>query len=201
MRRSGVRSNSRENWPKTTGYQLSPAGYFATVRNTPSGEFAPLTVAMIGRSPSGAFAGTRIATWYRPAKPDASAVPKTCALTPLIFTVTGLAVEYVLSAGTCMPGVTAGLVGPNPVPQRMITSPGFAATVLVGAKVPSFTARLKSCRVATVYFPTHRKNAGWTCWAVAVTAGLVPPDVVTVTGMLPSPTSGASTLICSGLMK
>ena len=43
----------------------------------------------------------------------------------------------------------AGVVGPNPVPHRMITSPGLAATLVVPGNVPFFAARLKSWRVAT----------------------------------------------------
>ena len=69
-----------------------------------------------------------------------------------------------------------------------------AATVAL-PKVPFFTARLASCRVATAWLPGHRKKAGDTVVTVAVTATLVPLGVSTVTGTGPAPTSGACTLI------
>ena len=40
-------------------------------------------------------------------------------------------------------GCITGLVGPNPVPQRMISSPGAAGTVLSPAMAPFFTASVK----------------------------------------------------------
>src|SRR3954451_4918478 len=99
-----------------------------------------------------------MATWYRPAQPEERAQPKTCASALPIFTVTGLQL-YCLSAGTWIPAATGGVVAPNPVPQRITTSPGLAATVAL-LKVPFFTARLASCRVATTWLPGHRKKAG-----------------------------------------
>ena len=100
-----------------------------------------------------------------------------------------------------MPAATGGVVGPKPVPQRISTSPGLAATVVAPAKVPFFTARLASeLRVATTWLFGHRKNAGACATTVAVTAALVPLGVVTVTGTGPVPTSGACTLICVELM-
>src|SRR3974390_1747137 len=114
--------------------------------------------------------------------------------------VTGLQL-YCLSAGTWSPAGTVGVVGPKPVPHRISTSPGFAATVVAPAKVPFLTARLVSCRVATGWLPGHRKKAGARCTTVAVTAVLVPLGVVTVTGTGPVPTSGACTLIWPELMK
>src|SRR6185295_12397539 len=100
-----------------------------------------------------------------------------------------------------MPASTGGVVGPKPVPHRITTSPGFAATVAAPAKVPFLTARLPFWKVATAWLPGHRKNAGAACTTVAVTAALVPLALVTVTGTGPVPTSGACTLTWPGLMK
>src|SRR5450432_325766 len=100
-----------------------------------------------------------------------------------------------------MPAGTGGLVGPKPVPQRVNTSPGLAATVVAPAKVPSLAARLASSRFATTWLLGHRKNAGACCTTVAVNAALLPFPLVTVTGTGPVPTSGACTLIWVGLMK
>jgi hypothetical protein len=90
----------------------------------------------MGQSPLGIELGTWIAIWYRPAKPGASAAPYTIAGMLSIVTVGRVVVEYVVALGTAAPGGATGEVGPNPVPQRMITSPGFAATVVVPGKVP-----------------------------------------------------------------
>src|ERR1035437_4591610 len=99
-----------------------------------------------------------------------------------------------------MPAASGGMVGPKPVPQRISTSPGLAATVVAPGKVPFLTARLASeLRVATAWLPGQRKKAGACTTTSAVTATLVPVGVVTGTG--PAPTSGACTLICPGLMK
>src|ERR1035438_9258990 len=46
-------------------------------------------------------------------------------------------VEYVTAEGTWIPGGAAGIVGPKPVPHRMSTSPGLAATAVAPATVPS----------------------------------------------------------------
>src|SRR5438034_11404872 len=100
-----------------------------------------------------------------------------------------------------MPAATGGVVGPNAVPHRITTSPGFAATVVAPAKVPFLTARLPFWKVATAWLPGHRKNAGCDWTTVAVTAALVPFALVTVTGTGPVPKSGACTLIWPGLMK
>src|SRR5258708_11842317 len=101
-----------------------------------------------------------------------------------------------------MRAATGGVVGPNPVPQRMRTSRGLAAIVVAPAKVPAFAARLASeLRVATAWLLGHRKKAGDCATTLAVTAALVPLGVVTVTGTGPVPTSGACTLICVGLTK
>src|SRR5215475_9879566 len=101
-----------------------------------------------------------------------------------------------------MPSATGGVVGPKPVPHRMITSPGLAATVVAPGNVPSLTARLKSWRVATGWLFGHRKNAGPNCCDVTVDAELVPPSVLTVTAIGPVPTDpGTTALIWVGLMK
>src|SRR5579862_5179394 len=55
-------------------------------------------------------------------------------LTPLIFTLTGLMVGAAPENG--WPGVTAGFVGPKPVPNTATLSPGFAATVGYPSEVP-----------------------------------------------------------------
>src|ERR1700720_1475924 len=116
-----------------------------------------------------------------------------------MVTIGDVAVAYVLSPGTAEPTGAGGLVGPNPVAHRMSTSPGLAATVVAPAKVPAFTAKLKSCRVATTWLPGHRKNAGLYKLAVVV-ADAEPAGVVTVTVTGPGPMSGASTLSWPGVM-
>src|SRR5690349_18230782 len=105
------------------------------------------------------------------------AAPKTSASVPPTATFTGLVVEKVELAGICTPKGAAGVVGPKPVPQRMITSPGFAGVVALPS-VPFFTASVKSWRVATGYFPPQRKNAGSTEFEFTVAAALVPPVAV-----------------------
>jgi hypothetical protein len=57
----------------------------------------------------------------------------------LIVIVNVVAATYVLSPGAGTPVGAAGLEGPNPVPQSMITSPGFAAMVVAPANVLAFT--------------------------------------------------------------
>src|SRR5438552_17907735 len=97
-------------------------------------------------------------------------------------TLPAIAVEGIIPAGT------AGLVGPNPVPQRMITSPGLAGTVVLPAKVPFLTAQLKSWRVATAALPGQRKNAGLAVWELTVAGAPAPPvAVVTLTDIVPVP--------------
>src|SRR5258708_35381472 len=113
----------------------------------------------------------------------------------LIVTSGKIVVEYVLSDGTGAPNGAIGLVGPKPVPHRIITSPGFAGMVVVPEKVPFLTAQLKSWRVATGWPLRHSKNAGPYWFDGTVNVGLVPPGVVTVNGKGPNPTSGASRLI------
>src|SRR5688572_16495150 len=128
------------------------------------------------------------------------AAPNTVAGVPPTVTDTGLSVVYVLSEGICAPN-GADFAGPKPVPQRMITSPGLAAVVVTPSKVPFLTANVKSWRVATGYFPAHRKNAGAIVVELTVEAALVPPELLTVTDIVPVPTSGATALIWVGLTK
>src|SRR5438128_11841253 len=99
-----------------------------------------------------------------------------------------------------MPAGAAGLVGPNPVPHRIMMSPGFAATVVAPANVPAFAAKEKFCRVATAWLPGHKKNAGPCAIAdTAVNALLAAPATATVTDTGPAPTSGTKRLIWVGL--
>src|SRR5271154_3796334 len=94
-----------------------------------------------------------------------------------------------------------GLVGPKPVPQRMIVSPGLAATVGV-PKVPFLTASVKSGKWDAMGCPLgHSKNAGPYWLEVTMNVLLVPPLVATVTGREPNPTSGTIKLIWPGEMK
>src|SRR5689334_1405822 len=83
----------------------------------------------------------------------------------------------------------------------MITSPGLAAAVVCPGKVPFLTAKLLSCRVAMLYLPVHRKNAGLAVWAVTLAGELVTPEWVTVTDIVPVPASGQRALIWVGLTK
>src|ERR1019366_873180 len=108
---------------------------------------------------------------------------------------------YLGPRGTATPAGAAGIVGPNPVAQRMITSPGLAGVVVAPENVPALTAKLKSWRVATGWLPGHGKKAGPYWLAVVGNAALVPPAVVTVTEVGPGATSGASTLIWPGERK
>jgi hypothetical protein len=57
-----------------------------------------------------------------------SAAPYTAAETSSMVTVGSVLVEYVVSLGVSTPAGAAGVVGPKPVPHRMIVSPGLAGT-------------------------------------------------------------------------
>jgi hypothetical protein len=57
-------------------------------------------------------------------------------------TVTGFAVEYSEVAGTVIPTGIAGVVGPKPVPHKMITESGLAGVVTAPATAPFFAATL-----------------------------------------------------------
>src|SRR5437899_155019 len=114
-----------------------------------------------------------------------------------IVTLTGDTTLHTWFAGGKVPGATAGFVVPNPVPQRMIGSPGFAGTVAVPGNRPEAPTRLKSSRVATVYFPFHRKKAGDAACNCALDAAPFAPLLLTSTATGPSALSaGACTLIC-----
>src|ERR1700722_5667261 len=156
--------------------------------------------ATTAQSPSASDSGTWIATWYKPANPGASAAPYTVAGRLSMVTVGSALVEYVVSPGVSTPTGAAGVVGPKPVPHRMIVSPGFAGTVVEPANVPLFAAKLKSCRVATTWLLGHGKNAGPNGLDVTVNAALDPAEFFTTTCCEPEPTSGTTKLICPGLM-
>jgi hypothetical protein len=49
-------------------------------------------------------------------------------------------VEYTWLVEVATPIGAVGLVGPNPVPHRITTSPGFAGTVAAPGNVPAFAA-------------------------------------------------------------
>ena len=101
-----------------------------------------------------------------------------------------------------MPAATGGVVGPKPVPQRISTSPGLAATVVAPGE-SAVLHRQTAIRIARGHCLTAgpeeegrslRRHGGRDSDAGA--AGSRDGD-----GHGPVPTSGACTLICPGLMK
>jgi hypothetical protein len=100
-----------------------------------------------------------MAIWYTPASPEVNAAPTTAAGCPPTFTLTPFSVWMPL--GTTWPSGAGGLVGPKPVPHRMIVSPGFAGAV-VTPRDPLAAAYVKSTCVATTCFAGQGKKAGWT---------------------------------------
>src|ERR1039458_1666346 len=176
--------------------------YRFTLRRTLEEDCTPFAWAITGRSPSGAEGGTCTAIWYSPGFPGEMAAPNTVAAMLPMVAVTGFATLASGFEGGTIPGVTVGVVAPNPVPHRTIHSPGFAGTVVTPGNRPAGAAGLKSGCVATAYFPLHRKNPGDTACNCAVPDELAEPLKVTSTGTGPSALSaGAWTLICAGLMK
>src|SRR5450759_5272834 len=129
-------------WEKT-GADSGGAGtapkwvYRFTLRRTLEEDCTPFTCATTGRSPSGTEAGTCTAIWYSPGLPGQIAAPTTVAAMLPMVTVTGFATLASGLAGGTIPGVTVGVVAPNPVPHKMIVSPGFAGTVVTPGTMPA----------------------------------------------------------------
>src|ERR1700730_7133580 len=97
--------------------------HYWTVRNTLACEELPAIVATTGLLPLWRF-GTTTLNWYNPGP----TIPANWvdAVIPPILTVTGFARGAGFSI--CPIGL-GGVVGPNPVPKRMMVSPGLAGTV------------------------------------------------------------------------
>ena len=64
------------------------------------------------------------------------AAPTTVAAMLPMVAVMGFATFASGFAGGTIPGATAGVVAPNPVPHRTINSPGFAGTAVTPGAVP-----------------------------------------------------------------
>jgi hypothetical protein len=82
-----------------------------------------------------------MAIWKSAANPGAATLETTVAGKFPRVTLTPLAVVYISVDGTRAPTGAEGMVGPNPVPQRIMISPGAAGAVFWG-NVPFFTASL-----------------------------------------------------------
>src|SRR3954454_21657173 len=78
------------------------------------------------RSPSGTVAGTTVLNWYKPG-PESPA-NETSAATPPMVIRTSL-VSFAAPEKSC-PEATVGFVGPQPVPNNQIGSPGRAGRVV-----------------------------------------------------------------------
>src|SRR6266545_1945182 len=100
------------------------------------------------------------------------------AATPPIITA-GAVVSTAPADGSA-PSGNAGLVGPNPVPHRMITSPGLAATV-PATRAGSPIRAPSGLRVAMAQVPLYMKNAGENGCMAAVAGSLACPLLVTTT--------------------
>src|ERR1019366_9306523 len=92
--------------------------YRFTLRRTLEEDCTPFTCATTGRSPSGTEAGTCTAIWYTPGLPGEIAAPTTVAAMLPMVAVTRFATLADGRAGGRVPGATAGVVAPNPVPHR-----------------------------------------------------------------------------------
>src|SRR5205085_6908485 len=99
-------------------------------------------------------------------------------------------------------GGGAGLVGPKPVPQRTIVSPGLAGVVVTPAsKNPAGAYHFNPVpSVATAYFP-QGKNAGENCCNATLKGALVPLPLLTTTFTSPmAAPAGATIFSCCGLV-
>src|ERR1019366_6684359 len=102
-----------------------------------------------GRSPSGTESGTCTAIWYSPGFPGEMAAPVTVAAMLPMVAVMGFATFASGFAGGTIPGATAGVVAPNPVPHRTIDSPRLPGTGAMPGNRPARAAGRKSGCVAT----------------------------------------------------
>src|SRR5713226_7801995 len=91
--------------------------------------------AITAASPPESVEGTCTLTWYRPAEVKPAKV--TDAATPPIETAGWVAAGT--GAGSTCPSV-AGLVSPNPVPKRVMISPGRAGVVKPGRRLAGPTS-------------------------------------------------------------
>src|SRR5438045_3933216 len=111
----------------------------------------------------------------------------------------------VVIAGTGLPGTgtsagAAGFVGPKPVPQSVMVSPGLAGTVVTPAPKNPAGAIQVAPMVATGYLP-HGKKAGEYFCKFTLKGALVPLPLLTITFTAPELAStGASTLSCVALI-
>src|ERR1035438_8477191 len=103
------------------------------------------------------------------------AAPTTVAARLPMVTVTGLTRFATGSEGGNTPGATDGLAAPQPVPHKMITSPGLAGTDGARSGSPARRTGIYSRGWATASFPLRRKTAGDTVCNCSVSAALVEP--------------------------
>src|ERR1039457_1573221 len=98
---------------------------------------------------------------------------------------------------------TGVVVGPKPLAYSTTVSPGLAGVVNPGYKVagPRRLPLASACSAATYGPPLKTKNDGESGCAATLTAVLVVPALVSVTGTWPCMASGGvRTFTCVGLM-
>src|SRR5262249_55006234 len=153
-------------------------------------------------SPFAAASGTLMLNWYSPVALSPANVPATDAdgvtsVPPNVIRTWFASTGAPLS--TC-PFTTAGVVGPKPVANNWMISPGLAGVVDPGNSVVG-PSRLESrCRAAMYLSKLNRTNAGVIDCICAVELTTCPFTVTsTFTGPL-DVSIGASALICPALM-
>src|SRR5258705_7893066 len=118
--------------------------YCCTVIKVLAGVDSPPTVATTATSPFGADAGTSTLIWYSPVATRPANVGVTVA-SP-IRTVTALVVcEAPVKS---VPSGIAGLVGPNPLANSSMVSPGFAGVDNPGYRLVGPSRVLSACKAA-----------------------------------------------------